>query len=47
MNGRISKNQQVSNWENDRLTPAQISYAATDAWICIGIYEKMMALKEI
>ena len=31
---RISKRQQVSNWEVEDLTQAQIDYAATDAWIC-------------
>lgn len=41
---RISKSQQVSNWENATLTSGQISYAATDAWICLGIYEKMLEL---
>lgn len=39
LGGRISKSQQVSNWENEPLTPPQMSYAATDAWICLGIYE--------
>ena len=39
--GRISKGQQVSNWENVVLTDAQIDYAATDAWICIRIFEEM------
>lgn len=38
----ISKRQQTSNWENIALTPAQISYAATDAWICREIYLKLM-----
>jgi len=47
MNRRISKSQQVSNWENKHLTPAQISYAATDAWICIEIYEKMKAMEQV
>ena len=45
MNHRISKSQQVSNWENAELTESQISYAATDAWICLEIYDKMMAIK--
>ncbi|MFM7022847.1 MAG: 3'-5' exonuclease [Flavobacteriales bacterium] len=40
---RISKSQQTSNWENDPLTPAQMLYAATDAWICREI---MLKLKE-
>ena len=43
--GRISKSQQVSNWENPELTDAQITYAATDAWICIEVYEKLLALE--
>ena len=38
---RISKSQQLSNWENITLTPAQKRYAATDAWICYLIYEKL------
>ncbi|MEQ9423955.1 MAG: 3'-5' exonuclease [Cyclobacteriaceae bacterium] len=41
LNGRISKTQQTSNWENKILTPAQKTYAATDAWICLKIYEVM------
>lgn len=45
LNARISKSQQVSNWENEKLTEAQISYAATDAWICIEVYEKLSALE--
>lgn len=45
MNHRISKSQQVSNWENEELTGSQISYAATDAWICLEIYSKMMDIK--
>ena len=39
---RISKSQQLSNWENSTLTPAQQRYAATDAWMCYMIYEKLM-----
>ncbi len=38
---RISKGQQTSNWENPTLTYAQQSYAATDAWICLHIYEHL------
>ena len=38
---RISKAQQTSNWENDTLTEAQQRYAATDAWMCYRIYEKL------
>lgn len=38
---RVSKSQQTSNWENYKLTNAQIKYAATDAWVCLEIYNKM------
>lgn len=41
LNSRISKNQQVSNWENPVLTTPQVKYAATDAWICLEIYNKL------
>jgi len=35
---RISKGAQCSNWERSELAPAQVSYAATDAWVCREIY---------
>jgi ribonuclease D len=35
---RISKSQQLSNWEADTLTEAQMVYAATDAWVALAIY---------
>jgi ribonuclease D len=38
---RISKSQQVSNWDADFLTEAQLRYAATDAWICLEIYQTL------
>ncbi|MEA3318318.1 MAG: 3'-5' exonuclease [Bacteroidota bacterium] len=38
---RISKSQQLSNWEADELSKAQKSYAATDAWACIEIYKEL------
>jgi len=38
---RISKSQQVSNWDANDLTEAQIRYAATDAWICLMIYKRL------
>lgn len=38
---RISKSAQTSNWENEVLTQKQIRYAATDAWICLEIYNKL------
>jgi ribonuclease D len=41
LNFRISKSQQVSNWENKELTRAQTIYAATDAWACYKIYREL------
>ncbi len=38
LNYRISKSQQLSNWENEILTDAQQVYAATDAWAALEIY---------
>ena len=38
----VSKAQRLSNWEAATLTPAQIDYAATDAWVCLEIYDKLM-----
>ncbi len=38
---RISKGQQVSNWEADPLQDAQIRYAATDAWVSLRIYQEL------
>ena len=44
---RVSKAQRLSNWEASTLTPQQQMYAATDAWVCIAIYEKLMSLPPI
>lgn len=41
LNRRISKSQQVSNWDADILSEAQLRYAATDAWICLMIYNSL------
>lgn len=40
---RISKTQQLSNWEADSLSPAQQAYASTDAWVCREMYLKLLA----
>jgi ribonuclease D len=40
---RISKAEQVSNWEADKLTERQLRYAATDAWACLEIFQKLKA----
>lgn len=42
---KISKRQQLSNWDSPVLTEAQKLYAATDAWACVQLYEKLMALE--
>ncbi|MCQ2119280.1 MAG: 3'-5' exonuclease domain-containing protein 2 [Bacteroidales bacterium] len=39
---KISKAQQLSNWEAEELSDAQKAYAATDAWICREMYLKLM-----
>ncbi len=41
---RISKSAQCSNWEHDELSPQQIHYAATDAWVSRQVYERMSEL---
>lgn len=41
---RISKSAQTSNWEAPTLTEKQIEYAATDAWVCLELYEKLKEL---
>jgi len=38
---RISKRQQVTDWEAEQLSEAQQIYAATDAWVCHQIYKKL------
>lgn len=42
---RISKTAQTSNWEAETLTEKQLQYAATDAWVCLQIYQKLQAIK--
>ncbi|MBR3075983.1 MAG: 3'-5' exonuclease domain-containing protein 2 [Bacteroidales bacterium] len=39
---RISKAQQLSNWETPELSPSQCNYAATDAWVCREMYLKLL-----
>lgn len=38
---RISKGAQCSNWERSQLTPVQVLYAATDAWVCREIFKAL------
>ena len=44
---RISKSAQTSNWEAPTLTEKQIDYAATDAWVCLEIYNKLLKVKSL
>lgn len=39
---KISKAQQLTNWENSHLTPEQARYASTDAWATLLIYEDLL-----
>lgn len=39
---KISKAQQLSNWEAEHLSDSQQRYAATDAWVCREMYRKLM-----
>ena len=41
---KISKAQQLSNWEAATLSPAQQRYAATDAWVCREMFLKLNSL---
>ena len=43
---KISKSQQLSNWECDVLTDAQKQYAAMDAWACLRIFTLLKQLSQ-
>ena len=38
---KISKAQQLSNWEAENLSESQQKYAATDAWVCREMYLRL------
>ena len=40
---KISKAQQLSNWEAEHLSESQMKYAATDAWICREMYQRLQS----
>ena len=42
---RIPKGNRTSNWAARRLSPAQITYAATDAWACRELYLRFKELQ--
>jgi ribonuclease D len=39
---RISKTSRQSNWALDELTPKQLNYAATDAWVSLILYDHVV-----
>ncbi len=43
---RLSKREQRSNWARANLTPFQVTYAATDAWIGRKIYLELLGLPD-
>lgn len=38
---RVSKRQRLTNWEAETLTQGQMTYAATDSWISLQIYNAL------
>jgi ribonuclease D len=42
---KVSKSQQLSNWDAPSYTEAQQQYAAIDAWVCREIYIKLITSK--
>ena len=43
---RISKREQLTNWERDVLDEPQKRYAATDAWACVRLYSEFKMMLE-
>lgn len=41
----LSKGSKLTNWEASILTPQQLKYAATDAWIGLKLYHKLNSLE--
>jgi ribonuclease D len=41
---RISKSSQVTDWSQENLSPKQITYAATDAWVSRELFMKVKEL---
>ena len=35
----------TSNWSNPHLSPKQLTYAATDAWVCRELYLEFQELE--
>ena len=45
LKGRISKTAKITNWEAERLSDKQLTYAATDAWVCMQMYQRLIELE--
>jgi ribonuclease D len=41
---RISKSQRLSNWDAMELSEPQMIYAATDAWVALEIYSRLLKI---
>ena len=44
---KVSKTQQLSNWEAETLSEQQEKYAATDAWVCREMYLRLMKSEKV
>jgi ribonuclease D len=44
---RITKSAQTTNWARNELTPAQIRYAATDAWVGREIFFRLQEIAPV
>lgn len=42
---KVSKTQQLSNWEAPQLSGSQLKYAAIDAWVCREMYLQLIKNK--
>jgi ribonuclease D len=47
LGARIPKGAKTTNWAARRLTPQQITYAATDAWVCRELYLRFEQLNMV
>jgi ribonuclease D len=47
LGARIPKGAKTTNWAVRRLTPQQIAYAATDAWVCRELYLRFRELQMV
>lgn len=45
LGGRVSKAQQLTNWEATEISDNQKVYAATDAWVCLEMFQKLSSIK--